>query len=94
MWSWIAATALTFLVCFASWALWRAPSSIGFVAIACLASADLLIFPPLWQRNTARQWRTFRLATATILAIAGMVLPVKTTTIKLDMPNPSAAQPH
>jgi K+-sensing histidine kinase KdpD len=78
------------LVFFAGFQIWANPTEFSFAFYACIASfaiAALLMLPPLWHWQTDRIWQRARYVAVVILVIAGFLMPIKTTAIKLDMPN-------
>jgi hypothetical protein len=60
-----------------------------YAIIAALGFATLLVFPPIWRRQTDHRWRWVRYIVAAVLAVSAITMPIKTHAIKLDMPSQS-----
>jgi hypothetical protein len=54
--------------------------------LGCVVAAAILLFPPLWRGDWAQRWLWHRIIAAIILAGIGLLTPVRTHAVKLDMP--------
>jgi uncharacterized membrane protein YczE len=61
------------------------------VLSACVFAAAILLFPPFWRDKRAAKWKWPRIVAAVILAAIGLLTPVKTHAVKLDMPAPRSS---
>ncbi|HWX88714.1 MAG TPA: hypothetical protein VNY75_00300 [Rhizomicrobium sp.] len=59
------------------------------VLSACIFAAAILLFPPIWRGERAAKWKWPRIVAAVILAAIGLLTPIQTHAVKLDMPAPS-----
>jgi hypothetical protein len=56
-----------------------------------LATAAVLLFPPLWKHEERNHRRYFRLVAAALLAAIGLLMPIETHAVKLDLPAPQSS---
>lgn len=88
MLDWIATIVLAVFAGFAFWmaeAGWQVP-----VAVASFALAAIAMFPPIWRRQANPRWRVTRYPVAAALTVIGLLTPIKTHAVKLDMPTSSS----
>jgi hypothetical protein len=56
------------------------------VLSACVLASAVLLFPPFWRGEKAAKWIWPRVIAAVVLAAIGLLTPIETHAVKLDMP--------
>jgi xanthine/uracil permease len=63
-----------------------------YVLAGCILAGAALLFPLFWRGETAEKFRWHRLVAALILAAIGVLTPIKTHAVRMDMPAASPPQ--
>lgn len=88
LFTWIATVILGALSGLSLWLVLIGAGLPAYIVLFCFVSATLLLLPSIWKDNKRR---LVRVGAAVILVMAGLMMPVRTRAVKLDMPAPQSS---